>query len=229
MATMELLHGGSFADYDGNEVTVNFYKIYNLNVVPHQLRFPAEGGTLTVSVWSTKGSAELTFRNIPDWITRAAQIKAEQLPGLNEYKYTYEITCSSNGTASNRSYQADVWIEAGEGSGYASRYLDIWQAGQGTQTSALSVVPSSIRYNVGGGTNGITCTWNNGTEPDVSIAYVNGEIGWLIQNGSGILSGDQKEWSFTASENDELIERQAVITVSNNLDSIAVPVRQNRQ
>lgn len=230
--TMILLHEGSFTDYDGGDVCVQFYKLYNLNVVPERLNFDAEGGTKTVKVWSTKGSAELTFRNCPDWITQIRQINAEQLPGSNEYKYTYEVTCSSNGFLSSRDYYADVWIESGEGTGVATRNLIIHQYGQGSPSvDTMSVVPTSIRYSVSGGTNGITVTWTAGVEPTINLVNVTGETGWLVQNGDGYLSDyNVKEWSFTATENDELIERQAVIYISNGTGvDLTVNVYQNRQ
>ena len=225
MATRTLLHSGEFTDYNGNKVTVEFYKVYNLYVVPRTIKFGSDGGTQLVTVWSNKGNAYLGDPMVL-WLNYR-QVSAERLPGSEQFKYTFEITCEPNTTGARRTYVWKAHIDSGEGTGYATNTLQVIQETD-SQVTTLSVSPEYLRYNVGGGTSGITVRWTSGPEPTATIAYINGEVGWLTLNGSELLD-HQKNWAFTASENDTLIEREAVISVTNGIDVINVPVRQNRQ
>ena len=220
-----LIHSGYFTDYDGYRIEVRFIKTYNLHVCPNALTFTSEGGTAEVSIWSNTGSAILAD-NPPEWLSYE-QIGVEQLPGSDQYKYTYLITCSSNGTGSTRLFEWDVNIESGEGAGYARRTFLVTQKSN-SQVTSLTVTPESLRYTVSGGTSGITARWSSGSEPSVTINYINGEIGWLTLIGTETHT-NQKNWAFTAEENTSLIEREAILTVSNGRETVNVPVLQNRQ
>ena len=96
------------------------------------------------------------------------------------------------------------------------------------EVATLAVVPSSIRFTSSSQTSGVTATWYSGSEPTLSIEYTWGDPGWLSLHGSGTVSGNTKNWGFTASSNDTLMERDAKVIVTNGLDTIAVPVKQNR-
>lgn len=97
------------------------------------------------------------------------------------------------------------------------------EAGQ----SSLSVVPSSITYLPAGGTYGITATWTAGTEPTATITYVQGDPGWMTPTGSGTVTGNTKEWAWTASSNYDSSSRTALIRVTNGLQTETVTVSQS--
>ena len=96
------------------------------------------------------------------------------------------------------------------------------------EVASLAVSPSSIRFGRSSSTSGVTATWYSGSEPTLSIEYTWGDPGWLTLHGSGSVSENTKSWGFTATSNDTLIERGAMLNITNGLDTIAVPVRQNR-
>ena len=92
----------------------------------------------------------------------------------------------------------------------------------------LTTSKSNIRYNVGGGTDGFTAYWTYGSEPTASVSYTWGDPGWLTYVGATV-SGSSKVFTYRASENDTLIEREADIIVTNGYDQETVHIRQNRQ
>lgn len=316
MAVNTLLHSGEFTDYENNKIRVSFYRVYGVRVWPDWLRFPSSGGTLRVSIWSTKGNARLSD-NYPSWVN-PTQVSAELLPGSQYYKYTYDVTCSSN-SGNRRAFRWTVNVEDGPEAGYGTTSFEVSQEaasqsqmtvsptsisfnGSGNTTSTISfsnmptsgvntsityygterdwlsvqvirnggtvtasrntsgqqreaqimftdvnddnnvayisvtqsgsstmqVVPGSIRYNVGGGMNGITVTWTDGNTPTISISYTWGDPGWITVY-EGTPDGNRKEWGLQASQNDTLIERTAEVTVTNGIDTAVVTLMQNRQ
>lgn len=92
---------------------------------------------------------------------------------------------------------------------------------------SLAVSPMSITYLPNGGTYGITAVWNSGDEPTATVEYVQGEGGWMTPTGSGIVSGNSKEWAWTASANNTGASRTALIKVTNGLQLEQVTVSQS--
>lgn len=315
MAEYTLLHSGEFTDHDDNIIRVSFYRVYRVRAYPTTLKFDAAGGILRVSVWSTKGNAYL-YDNNPSWLS-ASQISAEQLPGSQYYKYTYEISCSAN-SGTFRNFTWTVGVEDGPEAGYGTTSFEVTQYGSsqntlsvspnyiwfngsgnttenitfsnmpvsgvttdityygtesdwltvqvirnggtitasrnisgqdrealvkftdvtnesnityarvGQHSTTMQVVPGSIRYNVGGGMNGITVTWTDGNTPTISLSYTWGDPGWITVT-EGTADGNRKEWGLQASQNDTLIEREAEVTVTNGIDTAVVSLMQNRQ
>lgn len=223
MAVRELLHSGEFATNDDGKVVVEFYKVYNLNVYPRVLEFGTGGGTLQVTIWSTKGSARLTDPVGALWLNYSLD-HSELLPGSVYYRYTYNIICDANATGQDRSYNWTVNIEDGEGTGVATTTFKVKQ--DGGSAGNLSVVPYSITYLPWGGTYGITAYFT-GTEPTATLTYVQGNPGWLTQLGSGYVDGDRKEWAWTASANNTGSSRTAKVTVTNGTDTVIVGISQS--
>ena len=91
--------------------------------------------------------------------------------------------------------------------------------------STMEVVPYSIRYLSSGGTYGVTATVT-GTEPELYLEYVQGGPGWLTMNGDGHVTGNVKEWSFTASANNTGYTRSAKAVVKNGKDIAVVGITQ---
>ena len=222
MAVRELLHSGEFTTQDDGKVVVEFYKVYNLNVYPRVLEFGTGGGTLQVTIWSTKGSARLTDPVGALWLNYNLD-HSELLPGSVYYRYTYNIICDANATGQDRSYNWTVNIEDGEGTGVATTTFRVKQ--DGGSAGNLSVVPYSITYLPWGGTYGITAYFT-GTEPTATLTYVQGDPGWLTQLGSGYVDGDRKEWAWTASANNTGSSRTAKVTVTNGTDTVIVGISQ---
>ena len=112
MAVETLLHSGSFLDRDGNTIKVSFYKRVDINCYPQGYSgIPRTGGSMTLTIWSHVGDAKLWDPQV-DWVT-FRQLRAEQLPGSDYYKYTYLITVSVNNSGSARETTLGVGLETG--------------------------------------------------------------------------------------------------------------------
>lgn len=96
-----------------------------------------------------------------------------------------------------------------------------------SEVGTLVVVPSSIRFGSASTHSGVTAYWYSGSEPTLSVEYLNGVTGWLSFD-SGSVSGSMKNWGFAASLNDTLMEREAKIHITNGLESKTIPLKQNR-
>ena len=103
-----LLHSGEFVDYDGNIVTIEFFKKVDLNTNPSSLTFSDAGGFKSLTIWSRDGDAELYDPQV-DWLSYQ-QIHSEPVVGTDYYKYTYKIICDSN-SGDERSSVLHIGIE----------------------------------------------------------------------------------------------------------------------
>ena len=209
MAAQTVLHSGQFVTQEDDVVTVTFYRRTDLNAVPGSMSFGASGGTETLEIWSRTGEAILRINPTYDWLDYQ-QVSATPIVGTEYHKYTYNIICSANSSSSSRTGVLDVGIEYGQGVGETIQ-VSVTQSTD-SSASSVTVVPYSITYLPAGGTYGITATFT-GTEPIVELQYVQGTPGWLTQHGNGTVTGDQKEWSWTASANGTGSSRTAKINV----------------
>lgn len=209
MAVDILLHSGQFVTQEDDVVTVTFYRKTGINAVPRHLEFGASGGTQTIEIWSRTG--EVILRINPDyyWLDYR-QVEVTPITGTDYHKYTYNITCTENQTDHERIGTLDIGIEYGQGVGDTVQVPVIQSTD--ASTSSVTVVPYSITYLPSGGTYGITATFT-GTEPTFELLYVQGTPGWLTQNGSGSVTDDRKECSWTADTNYTGESRTAKINV----------------
>lgn len=118
MAVSTKLHSGSFVDYDGNEITISFYKKTDINALPSTLSYSDAGGTRTLTIWSTDGDAYIADPQVDWW--NYSQTGAEPLPGSDFYKYTYMITVQPNSTGNDRDANIHVHLE-----GIGSVHIDV--------------------------------------------------------------------------------------------------------
>ena len=149
-----------------------------------------------------------------DWVT----VSTQSVP----FGYV-DITTSANQSPNSRTTTVKLYDLAD-----ITNYVTVTvnqEAGQ----SSLSVSPTSITYLPEGGTYGVTATWTAGTEPTTTIRYVQGDGGWMSSAGSGTVTGNTKEWAWTASANTTGSSRTAVITVTNGLQSEYVSVSQSSE
>lgn len=109
MAVESLLHSGSFVDYDGNEITISFYKKTDINAIPTVMSFSDLGGSKTLTIWSTDGDAYIGDPLVDWW--NYTQIGAEPLPGSDFYKYTYRIQVQPNHTPNPRVDSIHIHLE----------------------------------------------------------------------------------------------------------------------
>lgn len=109
MAYTTLLHSGEFVDYNGNTITVEFFKKIDLNANPTSLSFPYIASDRYLTIWSRDGDAKL-YDPLVDWCNYR-QMRAVQLPGSDYYKYTYRISCTRNNTDEERSTTLHIGIE----------------------------------------------------------------------------------------------------------------------
>lgn len=172
------------------------------------------GGTGSTNTFTFTGvpAAGLSY-DIPsgvDWVTVSNLTNA-----------SVDITTSANNNPTSRTTTVKFY-DMDDIDNYVTVTVN-QDAGQ----SSLSVVPSSITYLPAGGTYGITATWTAGTEPTATIRYVQGTGGWMTPTGSGTVTGNTKEWAWTASANYTGSSRTALITVTNGLQSEYVTVSQS--
>lgn len=121
----------------------------------------------------------------------------------------------------------EVTLHTGSFNDYSGNVISV-EFYRREEVASLAVVPSSIRFGRNSSTSGVTATWYSGDEPTLSIEYTWGDPGWLTLHGSGSVVDNTKSWGFTASSNDTLMERDAILNITNGIDTIAVPVKQNR-
>ena len=127
MAVDSILHSGSFADYDGNEIKVTFYKWVDLNAVPDSISFGVVTASKLVKVWSRTGTAVIDDSEV-DWLT-VRYIRGTPMPGSNEYIYTYSIMVQANDSGAPRRTSLTVYIEDGEGAGTTTMQIPVYQNG----------------------------------------------------------------------------------------------------
>ena len=217
MGAQTLLHSGSFVDYNGNEIIVEFYKRVDLNSEPSYIEVDGDSHTSTMVVWSRSGEAHID--DYPLWMT-AGEIWTTEVPGTSYHKHWYAVSIEQNvGLARDGVIKVGILNMS-----WAQIEVPVHQQGL-----TMSVVPNNILYNATQSTNGITVYWYDGYEPTISIRYTLGEGGWLTNNGSYIQDEHTKEWSFTASENTTEISREAYIDVTNGIDTLSVFVKQRTQ
>ena len=209
------IHSGSFVDYNGNEIEVEFYRRVNLNAEPASFSVDGHSHTLLMTVWSRDGEAYVD--SYPTWVI-CGEIWTTDIPGSPYHKHIYTIYIDAEPTGNERETLILVGIQ---GNNWAQIEVPIHQ-----DALTLRVVPSSIMYHAEQSTNGITVYWTDGTEPTVSIRYTLGEDGWLTNNGSYIQDEHTKEWSFIASDNTTEISREAYIDVTNGIDTVSVFLKQ---
>ena len=172
------------------------------------------GGTGSTNTFTFTGvpAAGLSY-DIPsgvDWVTVSNLTNA-----------SVDITTSANNNPTSRTTTVKFYDQDD-----IDNYVTVTvnqEAGQ----SSLSVSPSSITYAAAGGTYGITVTWTAGTEPTATVTYVQGTGGWMTPTGSGTVTGNRKEWAWTASSNHTGSSRTALITVTNGLQTETVTVSQS--
>ena len=168
MAREILLHSGEFINQNDYKYKVEFYKVYDLHVVPETITFNANGGTAQVTVWSNKGSAYISDSQV-EWLA-CTQTGSEPINGTRWYRYTYTITCSSNNTGENRSYAWGVHIEDGEGTGIASCTFTVIQTTeQPPIPTTITANPSIFSFNATGGSD-ITSVTYTGLAPQCSVS-----------------------------------------------------------
>lgn len=124
MAYTSLLHSGEFVDYDGNIITIEFFKRTDINASPASLSYSDAGGFRTLTIWSRDGDAYIADPQVDWW--NYQQTKAEPLPGSDYYKYTYRISCNSNSSGEDRETVIHVHLE---GVGGVHIDVPIYQAG----------------------------------------------------------------------------------------------------
>ena len=311
MASETILHSGKFATYDGDEITVTFFRRIDLNASPTSLSFSDAGGSRYLTIWSTMGDAHLADPTV-EWLNYQL-VSTEPVVGTPYYKYTYRIICDSNSgmdretdlivdlrddipgekiyvhvtqisgiemiginpstwaapvaggssvfsishrpTAMSQiiSYDSgyEQWltvtyptsstmsIYAGANPTSSTRFATVrlydmsensnystLTVSQGVAT--LTVYPSYMRWNVNGGHGGFVASWYAGSEPTAGLSYGSGESGWITMD-SGSVSGSMKTWNMAVSENTTLVERNALVTITNGIDTVYMPIYQNRQ
>lgn len=110
MAYTTLLHSGEFVDYDGNTITVEFFKKIDLNANPTSLSFSDAGGSRSLVIWSRDGDAKLYDPTV-DWLSYTVPSNhAVPVVGTDYYKYTYIIHCNSN-SGDERTTNLHIGIE----------------------------------------------------------------------------------------------------------------------
>lgn len=221
-----LLHSGKFIDVDDNEITVSFYKRPNIYAEPSSLHFDEERGTLTLAIWSYNNSVYLTDYGLEEWLS-FTQVSSERLPGSQYYKYTYEVTCSSN-PGYDRETTLRVGIDDGPDIG-TDLPVVVKQDGELGPQSDLEVSPMNITYNRDGGTNGVVCTWTVGGEPRFTMVYVEGGGGWLTQVGfqeEEDSDGFSIDIAWTASPNTTGSSRTARLNIANDVEVKVVSISQ---
>ena len=170
-------------------------------------------GTGSTNTFTFTGSPSVISYNIPegvDWVTVS-----------NLSTSSVDITTSANQTPNSRTTTVMFYND------FDMSERVFVTVNQAAGAESLSVTPSSITYLPAGGTYGITATWTAGTEPTATITYVQGEGGWMTPTGSGTVTGNTKEWAWTASANYTGSSRTALITVTNGLQTEQVTVSQS--
>ena len=311
MASDTILHTGNFTTYDGDEITVTFFRHIDLNASPTSLSFSDAGGTRKLTIWSTMGDAHLADPTV-DWLNYRL-VSTEPVVGTDFYKYTYDITCSSNSGADRETnlvvdlrddipgekiyvhvtqisgiemigISPSTWASPVDGStstfsishrptnmshtiSYDSGY-DQWvtvtyptSSTMSVRTAAnptsserfatvtlydmneisnystvtisqlvatLRVYPSYMRWNVTGGHGGFVASWYAGSEPTMSLSYATSDNSWISIYGASV-SGSTKTWNMAVESNTTLVEREAIVTITNGIDTVYMPIYQNRQ
>lgn len=184
-----------------------------ITVYPTYIWFNGSGST----------QESISFSNMPaSGVTTDITYYGEESDWLTVQVIRNGGTVSATDNTSGQERQALVkFTDVTNGNNFA--YVRV-----GQDATTMQVVPGSIRYNVGGGMNGITVTWTGSTTPTISISYTWGDPGWITVY-EGTASGNTKSWGLQASENDTLIEREAEVTVTNGVDTAVVKLMQNRQ
>lgn len=181
-------------------------------VSPFYLTYTATGSTQTVS-----------FTNMPSLMYDSVTYG---VGGSEWLSISYPTSTTAAITAyNNDSESRTAMVKFYDASQPSDNFVTV-QIDQRKKT--LTTSKSTIRYNVGGGTDGFTANWTYGSEPTASVSYTWGDPGWLTYNGATV-SGSSKVFTYRASENDTLIEREADIIVTNGVDQDVVHIRQNRQ
>lgn len=179
-------------------------------VSPTSFEYAGSGSTNT---FTFTGSPSVISYNIPegvDWVTVS-----------NLSTSSVDITTSANQTPNSRTTTVMFYND------FDMSERVFVTVNQAAGAESLSVTPSSITYLPAGGTYGITATWTAGTEPTATITYVQGAGGWMTPTGSGTVTGNTKEWAWTASANYTGSSRTALITVTNGLQTEQVTVSQS--
>lgn len=179
-------------------------------VSPTSFEYAGSGSTNT---FTFTGSPSVISYNIPegvDWVTVS-----------NLSTSSVDITTSANQTPNSRTTTVMFYND------FDMSERVFVTVNQAAGAESLSVTPSSITYLPAGGTYGITATWTAGNEPTATITYVQGEGGWMTPTGSGTVTGNTKEWAWTASSNYDSSSRTALITVTNGLQTEQVTVSQS--
>ena len=311
MASETILHSGKFATYDGDEITVTFFRRIDLNASPTSLSFSDAGGSRYLTIWSTMGDAHLADPTV-EWLNYQL-VSTEPVVGTPYYKYTYRIICDSNSGMDRETVlivdlrddipgemiyvpvtqisgiemigiTPSTWSAPNAGgystfsvshrptnmsqvitydSGYeqwvtvtfpTSSTMSIRAGANSTQNerfatvklydmnetnnystiivsqgvATLTVYPSYSRWNVGGGHGGFVASWYAGSEPTAGLSYATSDTSWISIYGASV-SGSVKTWNMAVSENTTLVERQALVTITNGIDTVYLPIYQNRQ
>lgn len=129
MAYENLLHSGEFVTHQGDIIEVSFYERVDLNAVPNSLWIDADGGTLSISIWSRDGDANLNNGDFPDDWGNIRQVGSERILGTTNYKYYYEIDIDPN-PGVTRQVELNVFLETGPYAGIAHIYVPLIQEGQ---------------------------------------------------------------------------------------------------
>lgn len=209
-----ILHSGSFCDRNNNEISITFFKRTStpeMTVDPTSFQYGGTGSTNTFTFTGVPaGGLSYEIPSGIDWVTVS-----------NLTNSSVDITTSANNSPYSRTTTVKFYDQDD-----IDNYVTV-TVNQDAGQSSLSVVPYSITYLPTGGTYGVTATWTAGTEPTATVTYVQGDPGWMTPTGSGSVTGNTKEWAWTASANNTGSSRTALITVTNGLQSEYVTVSQS--
>lgn len=209
-----ILHSGSFCDRNNNEISITFFKRTStpeMTVDPTSFQYGGTGSTNTFTFTGVPaGGLSYEIPSGVDWVTVS-----------NLTNSSVDITTSANNSPYSRTTTVKFYDQDD-----IDNYVTV-TVNQEAGVSSLSVVPYSITYLPTGGTYGVTATWTAGTEPTATVTYVQGDPGWMTPTGSGTVTGNTKEWAWTASANNTGSSRTALITVTNGLQSEYVTVSQS--
>lgn len=179
-------------------------------VSPTSFEYPGPGMTNQFEFSNAPASLSYELEQGVDWVTVS-----------NLTTSGVDITAAENDTINPRTTTVKIY-----NTNDVTEYVTI-TVNQEENVSSLEVVPYSINFMSRGGTEGITATWSGGTEPTYTITYVEGASGWITPIGQGTVTGNVKEWAFTAAPNNTGNSRTGIIRVTNGIQTAQVPFNQS--
>lgn len=186
------------------------------------------GLSVSPSLWSVTGGGASTTFSITNGMLNISQTTSYITSGYTTawLSVTYldfsqaNVTAWANDTASTR-FATITFYELSNPSNRATVSVTQYAA-------TLTVSPSYLRFGVSEAHSGFTARWTAGSEPTMSYEYAPGDSGWMSIYGPSV-SGSTKTWNMVVYSNTTLVEREAMITITNGIDTVSLPVMQNRQ